>query len=362
MHSTRLALLIMLAVTPLRAEVFCVANPAALESALQTAAVNDEDDEIRIRAGTYGLPHPHQGYEYLGNQAEEFDVEISGDWWPFFGTSCAFQRNNPFSTILDGDDEWRLLRIDIDAEDSNVTVRLLSFINGTAPGNERGGGLEILVGPSGIIKVERNTFLLNTAYAGGGLKVTGGLLQQVTNNLFLANNGGISASAAELVGGHLGGIYFTNNTVISNTLDDVDPTRAALNAYSQVGVLLANNNFWDNDGHDASLPWIQGDDDLMHVVRNNNYRSISINGPRVVEDNIAVIPEYESGLFNYTPIRGSPLVDAGIEPPGTISFWYLTDVDLRGTDRVVGSAVDIGAYENDRIFGNGFDPSGPFGV
>ena len=81
----------------------------------------------------------------------------------------------------------------------------------------------------------------------------------------------------------------------------------------------------------------------------------------VEQGNISVEPVFESGLFNFTPRRTSPLVDAGIAPSGVFTFWYLTDVDLNGVDRVVGSTVDIGAYENERIFTNGFDVPGPFG-
>jgi hypothetical protein len=119
---------------------------------------------------------------------------------------------------------------------------------------------------------------------------------------------------------------------------------------------VTNNNFRDNGGADVE----QGNSGYDLFLQNNNHQSFDVDASAVLEDNINVEPEYQAGLFNYTPVRGSPLVDAGREPQGTL--WYLTDVDLNDSPRMVGAHVDIGAFENERIFDDGFDPSGPFGL
>ena len=56
--------------------------------------------------------------------------------------------------------------------------------------------------------------------------------------------------------------------------------------------------------------------------------------------------------FDFELARSSPLVDAGDDdPPGGLS-----DADLAGKPRVIGPHVDIGAYENDRLLADGFEP------
>ncbi len=49
--------------------------------------------------------------------------------------------------------------------------------------------------------------------------------------------------------------------------------------------------------------------------------------------------------------RGSPLVDAGDDAPAG----GMTATDLAGKPRTIGARVDIGAYENDLLFADGFD-------
>ena len=55
--------------------------------------------------------------------------------------------------------------------------------------------------------------------------------------------------------------------------------------------------------------------------------------------------------FNFELSPQSPLVDAGDDTtPGG-----LTAIDLAGKPRVLGAHVDIGAYENEVIFVDGFE-------
>ena len=58
------------------------------------------------------------------------------------------------------------------------------------------------------------------------------------------------------------------------------------------------------------------------------------------------------GAGNYHPRNDSPVRDAGNTALATG-----LPVDLDGAQRVVGPAIDIGAWElGDSIFANGFDP------
>lgn len=342
---------------PVRADVFCVQTAGELTAYLFAAGINLEDDEIRIRKGTYAMANGIY-YDYDANPSENFDLEVSGGWYTRGTAPCGAQSDDPWETVLDGEGKETVLRLSVGPSDqqSSISVRLLTFMNGFheyVVGASTISGLEVelwnAVGeepPTGTLTIERNVFLLNQGQF--MLGVDGGF-QRITNNLMLLNQGfpGRDAAVAYLSPDSVFGSTFTNNTVIGN--DD-----RGLLIYGRGEVV--NNNFRDNGGVDVE----QGNAGYDLFLYNNNLQSLDVAGSAVLAGNIDVEPEYQGGLFNYTPVRGSPLVDAGREPQGI--FWYLTDVDLNGSPRKVGPHVDIGAFENEKIFADGFDPSGPFGL
>jgi hypothetical protein len=329
---------------------FCATSASQLQAELTLAAGNDENDEIRVRIGTYDVSNVDLVYD--PPPSANADLVISGGWASFFENLCGVQLTNPWQTVLDGNDQGRILRMAVDDGQADIDVSQLVFMNGHVdPGG--GAGLSITYGldATGTVTVERNVFLLNTADQSSALSMQGGSLQKVTNNLFLSNQGGTRAVAYLTTTG-LFGVSFTNNTVLSNTHTNTNQPTLSIAAGR---AFLANNNFWDNDGYDASLG-SNGD----RYAYNNNYEVLQLHGGEILDDNLSVEPEYEGGLFNYTPVRSSPLVDGGREPGGS-PLWYLTDIDLNASARLVGPHVDIGAFENDTIFADGFDPGGPFG-
>lgn len=340
-----------------RAEVFCAQTPGEVAAYLFAAGINLEHDEIRLKKGTYAMANGIY-FDYSPSDSENFDLEISGGWYTRGTAPCGAQSDNPWETVLDGEGKENVLRLHVNGsgQQASMSVRLLTFMNGFeeyVPGASTVSGLAVglwtTVGeepPVGTLSIERNVFLLNEGEF--ALGVVGGF-QRVTNNLFVLNDGpgGHDAAAAYLAPTSVLGSAFTNNTVIDNG-------DRGLLLYGRGQV--TNNNFRDNGGADVE----QGNSGYDLFLQNNNHQSFDVDASAVLEDNINVEPEYQAGLFNYTPVRGSPLVDAGREPQGTL--WYLTDVDLNDSPRMVGAHVDIGAFENERIFDDGFDPSGPFGL
>jgi hypothetical protein len=336
---------------PAAAATFCATTPAQLQTALSTAAGNDQNDVIQIKTGTYDLSNVDLVYDPPeGN----IDLEISGGWSPFFENPCGQQlTGDPFATILDGNGAGRILRISIDGGLADIDVRLLAFMNGHVdPG--LGAGLSVSYGmdAAGTVTVERSAFMLNTADQSSALSIQNGSLQYVVNNLFLLNEGS-SRAVAYLTTSQPLGISFTNNTVLSNSHTNTGQPTVS---FAAGRVFIANNNFWDNDGYDFDAG-ASGD----RSIYNNNYQSRQMHGGEILAQNIGVIPEYEDGFLNFTPVRGSGLVDAGREPSGASALWYLTDLDLNQATRVVGAHVDIGAYENETIFADGFELPGPLG-
>ena len=354
---------------------FCATNSVQLSTALSTAATNGEDDVIKVAVGTYnagGFAAFVYSPATLSN-GDDKDLTIIGGYSEFFGNPCG-QRllDDPLLTVLDAQGIRRVLLVSLRAN-SSITIRLLTFINGDASGDDPnvdhlGGGLGIRTedASTGLITIERNAFVDNVAKYGGGLSaasLTSGFgTLRVINNLFVGNSATVTYGAVNLdnrsdQGNALTGIYFTNNTVIDNSAPPSSGTGAGgVRIYGPVGRYVYNNNLWNNTDVDLVVYAPSGDNHDF-VLRNNNFATRVGQAPTTADGNISVEPVYEaSEPFDYTPVRSSPLVDAGIfAPPPNFSLWYLTDYDLRYADRVVGPNVDIGAYENERIFTNGFE-------
>ena len=337
---------------PAYAAVFCVHDAADLENALADASNNAQDDVIRIQRGSYDRADVSR-FAYIAPDDETYDLEISGDWYG----NCARQGRSSTTTIIDGAGLDYALAIWFPG--SFATIRQLTFVGGFAPGQaDRGAGLELLGtgAESGVVfRVEKNVFIGNEATFGGGLSVAGATIVQVINNVFAANSAGNDISAAELSSSD-GAVYFANNTIVGNAV-----ASSTVWIYSALGAYVVNNNFDDNLGDDDLAVFVPQGENPSNLLRNNNIASWYIPGPLVEEDNIDVDPEYESGFLNFTPVRTSPLVDAGREP-GFLEFWFLVDFDINGSPRTVGAHVDIGAFENEHILVDGFDPQGPFDI
>lgn len=352
-----LCMLVAVASPPVVAANFCVTTTAQLQSALQTAQGNGENDTIRVRTGTYDAPAG--GFLYQAAAGEHFDIELSGGWHALAQFPCALHDDVPWSTALDGNGTTRVMRLKLDANAGTVRVARFLFMHGNEAGVTAGGLYISSESSDGTpVTVEGNAFFENVSQVGAALEVlTSGATLAVVNNLFLLNEAGTDESATYLAnsGNQPTTIAFTNNTVISNHLGQSAAGTAKALYFVADRILVVNNNFWDNDGFDldAGLTGIRS-------IYNNNYESVLLHGTEDVQDNISVVPEYGGGFLDFTPARGSALVDAGRDPPGVDSGWYLADLDLNGAQRKVGPRVDIGAFENERIFFNGFDAGGFF--
>lgn len=351
---------------------FCVTDSSELQAALDAAEVNGQNDVIRLAAGVYAAPAG--GFRFDSATPANGDagaLTLIGGWSEFFGNPCGQQlQETPWATQIDGGNTQRCLEL-TGRETTVFTVRLLTFAFGHAQGGEfnPGGGLFLRGVPAlgANVTIERNVFLANEADSGSGLYLVaignGGLGDptiRLVNNLFYMNRcrgslTGIGGAAYVSAGSNYDAVYISNNTVLNNSaLGDCED--AGLRVAGLSRRYTVNNILWGNDHFDLFASSGSPDYRLL----NNNMLSRGGAEPDVLQDNITKIaPEFESGVLNFVPARNSPLVDAGRHPV-PITQWsgfYLTDKDLNAATRVVGGTVDIGAYENERIFRNGFEPS-----
>jgi hypothetical protein len=319
---------------PAAAALFCVDSPQTFQVALDTAAANGEDDQISVVGGHYQLT---SGAYFDSTEAHA--IVIVGGW----SANCDAYIDAP--TILDGQSAVRALHVR--SHSGDINIQGLTFQNGLST-NNRGGGL-LVSNEIGGIRVEGNYFFNNRAddYAGAmfAQSTSGTLL--IRNNLF-AGNSAAAIGAVELCQSSGEG-YFTSNTVVANT-SDTPGAAGGVHTECNGHFTLSDNIIWGNNANDAADFGTTGG----HSRYNND---IGVLGEGTfgdpVENEVSVDPQFCQSfgcdLFELT--RNSPLVDAGLDdPPGG-----LAPVDLARHDRIVGPHVDIGAYENFRIFISGFE-------
>ncbi|MCL2118120.1 MAG: hypothetical protein FWH27_06790 [Planctomycetaceae bacterium] len=216
--------------------------------------------------------------------------------------------------IIDADQKSRVINI---AEDAEVVLAGLVITNGYA---DNGGG----VLNSGVLTVINSTISGNTAdHCGGGIYSVGN-----TAELFLTGNV-ISGNTADKYGGGifigtLSAATLTNATIAGNTANDGS-------GIFNIGIASLDNSIVaENPESDiTNFGLIEGTHNLTTVDDwDDNF---------VYNPELPLFVDVENG--DYRLIRGSQAIDQGNGDNVTAEF------DLDGNPRIMGNAIDIGAYE-----------------
>lgn len=355
-----LLLALALAAGQAQAAVFCIENNAQLTNALAIAGLNGQDDALLLTAGVFSAP---SGFELIADNAW---IDISGGWRTFLGNPCGFQTTDPWLTRIDGEAQRQGLRVVLDAS-SALTLSNLTFQNGVNPllapagrvspdgTSAHGGGLEIvsLIGNQSDVTISGAVFIGNFAgNDGGGVFASAGGTFRLVNNLFINNGANNEAGAARFLGP--GTAHVVNNTIAYNQAFGSQAIDGLYLAGS--GGIVANTVLWGNGQI--------GGRDLMlaapgFVLLHNTYGSLwGIAPDPDSAGNTSVDPLFAGGCGNPRLRPDSPLIEAGIEPE-TGADWTLAATDLDGHPRIAGAMVDIGAFELETIFRDGFEGPSP---
>lgn len=334
-----LALACSAAARPAGAVDFCVHSAAEIQAALTTAATNGADDVIMIAGGSYAL-----ATSLLFSSSEPHALSIQGGFSP----SCdSFVHAE---TTLDGQHLVRPLYVG--NVNGNIQIAFLTFVAGLATNNNSGGGL-IAASDAGNVDVVLDRFIGNraTGQAGGfyAYSSSGGV--RVRNNLLVGNRGGEVGGA--MVFQPAGAVDVVNNTIVANTSDAASaPGGLALSGNAHF--TLSNNIIWNNAaaggsdfGTASSHSRIAND---IGIVAAGSAAADAVAGELSIEPGFAPCGGFV--CFDFELARSSPLVDVGTDTPAG----GLTGADLAFKARQIGPHVDIGAYENDRLLADGFDP------
>lgn len=320
-------------------------NSAALSFWLDTFQNNGEDDEIRLRAGTFVVPDSG----FLFTSSESHDLIVSGGW----NTDCSSRRGIG-DTVLDGGQSEKVMGLK--NRNGRITVSHLTFADGYLVSlgiNGYAGGLQVN-GDDGLgtgATIELNKFFFNTILpaigepgigsAGLYASTASGTLR-VRNNLFVGNEGGGGAAAWIRVNAS-SVAHVTSNTVVLNGTDGLFTGGMLITSDSGNEVTVSNNILWGNSGNSLEIP-------NGAVVTNNDIQGIKGNPGSGSIANVNIDPLFD-GVLGFKLKPASPLVNAGRDDaPGG-----LTATDLFGSVRAQGAAVDMGAYETDVVFIDDFD-------
>ena len=282
-------ILIFLSIAVAEAATFCVSTPNELQTALNTAATNGEDDVVQVLQGTYV-----GSFIYSSN--EVFDIYVKGG----YTSGCGSRTVDPANTVLDANNTGPALALTSNqaakfmvkgltlqdgttsngnggglyahADGGNVTLTNNIIANNSATGGQGwgsgGGGVHVDVG-YGTATLTSNTISNNSAeYDGGGVYVY--TFQEVTPIPAKLVNNVISGNTSSILGGGLhvwgrGNVTLKNNTITNNTCQPCQWGGGGINVYligDDQTADIYNNIIWgniapngrdidiDNDGND----------------------------------------------------------------------------------------------------------------
>lgn len=327
------------AAQPAAAADFCVHSAAEIQAALTTAATNGADDVIMIASGNYAL-----STTLVFASSEPHSISIQGGFSPLCDSFIFAE------TTLDGQHLVRPLYAG--NGNGDIQIAFVTFVAGFAANGGSGGGL-IATSDDGDVDIVLNRFIGNraTAQAGGLYAYSGSGSVRVRNNLLLANRGDQVGGAVVQQGS--GSAFVVGNTIVANTSDNlIAPGGLAVTGSAHFA--LSNNIIWNN----AAAGGSDFGSASTHSRISNDIGILAAGGgvADVVSGELSVDPGFApcGGLicFDFELERSSPLVDSGTDTPAGGQ----TGDDLAFHARVVGPHVDIGAYENYRLFADGFDP------
>lgn len=314
---------------------YCVDSVAGLQAALTAAENNGDDDYINVHWGYYLL-----SAELTHTSTENKILSIVGGW----DDGCNFIGSY---SVLNGDDQVRPLSIF--ALGGSVGIRRMYFTHGFT--NGAGGGLQVLT-TGGKVILDKNRFTNNRSLgSAGAAQISAGTGRVIAyGNLVVQNRGGLIGGLNLGAGGQ--SLVF-NNTIESNITDNATAPGGLL-VQGNGTFEVSNNIIWNN----APLGGADFRGSAPHGRRNNDIGVVAnATVPDYVLDELSVDPGYAECFLGCEAWRldpSSPLIDAGNDEAW--ADFNPGELDLLFLPRFMGVHVDIGAFENEVLLVDGFDP------
>ncbi len=359
MIRTLLALVMAAAAAETSAATFCVGDSTQLVNALNTASSNGQNDSIRIRVGTYPLVNANR-FEVLAENGTS--TTVSGGWLSLIN-SCDLQTNTPESTVLTASQSLgdQVLRVQSISGNGSVELANLSLKDGRGLGSNA-GCMNIQV-EAGTAQITVDRIVLSGCENSQTLSPGALAVQHLGTNFVTVRNSIIrdnvsqSGPAVSLyqraaTSGNL--IRFFNNTVFDNHPVTSGGVVAGVQANSisgQGGIELYNNVIVDNGLPNQPDVGLVNDGTSAYSTMLSKAISgtpLQSGGTQITSNVAGLFRAYPSDL---RPTDQSALRDAGSD----LNASAAGQRDFSNGTRVQGSRIDIGAFEFESLFRNGFE-------
>lgn len=316
----------------------CVSSTAALRSALTTwqTTSGTTPTTIKLVQGTYLYPNnDYWTQTYYGGSAP---LQLLGG----YTAGCAGRSLVATNTVLDGQQQMSSNSIFELYGASSVLVEGMtfkSFVNHVTIGSDSSAAAD-----SVIVRYVIGNDLFGAASVldeYGGFRVYGKSNMRVENSLFYNVHGGDTASALEVIG------FQSNNVVaiVTNVTAAYNGTYGMkLSCYQCAGTVLAYNNILFNNTP-GDLDTRLSDPSSSVLMSYSDFDPATSVGNYTSANNINADPQFQNPLNNdFLLLNTSPAINVGA--PEFIVIGGYGNQDLGGGTRVVGSLIDMGAYES----------------
>lgn len=340
---------------------FTVSTSVELETALNTARANGQNDVITLLSGVYPTISPSEGFKYYGTN-ENFSLTMQ----------CT-----DGSAVLDGQGGVRVFIIRTKGANAHITLSGIEIKNGYITDPDLGAGLNIWVQNSNVtltnVVVANNwaSALFSAVNASGMfLKTDSSSTLTFRNSTFTNNYAKGMGGGMYINAGYGTAINFINNTLVANRGSTLGG-----GAYVTVvngSLTLENNTFtknWTGYGSGGGGLYVKTFDNSTPVtLRNNimwdNQADNGIGADMFFEDNGASIAishccysnlawQTGTGVILRSNVVTNPLLTEDMHlragspciDTGTNQAWMVAATDLWGRPRISNTCVDMGANE-----------------
>ncbi len=338
---------------PVLAENYCVDSSAEILSAIASASSSPGPSEVRIVQGVYDFTAPSPGAAAIIT-SDNTGLKIVGGYAP--GCSGAPATLNPELTLLRVGNTGRLLdMVFFPSAAGDIEISRLGLRQGTSNSATLGGCLNIEgdVGASITVRLSHLGFRLcgNTVGGNAALRVLGRDLRlELVNSVFADNFSqagviGLTASGNSI-------FYVTNNTIAFNGRSGAPSGPAGMQITNPAGngfFWITNNLIYGNGGasdtdilYSASAIGVVG----SNIIGRSNPPPAGIAGT----GNSTANPLLASSVNLRLPAN-SPARNVG----NNSAAGGLPTLDFDGNTRLQGGRVDLGAFEFEELFANGFE-------
>jgi len=326
----------------------CVHDAGELQTALTAAQGSTSETFINVAQGTYSPAATLTFYSLATNQGQ---LDVTGG----YDSSCTATTQNPALTLLDGGGLVPVLNLE---SWNGISVRYLTVENGHAAAATGGsGGLSVESITGGVIvhyNIIRNNY--KGDYFGGifasiapdNFSTTSTANIDVSGNLIVDNTAGADDAGGIVSNDGTGKLFMNNNTVSGNIVvaNGVGLTGGVL--ASALAGYVSNNILYGDSANTCDLSIVG-----TTVLDSNDTQNTCGSADASSSGNVNFDPQFVSATDLHVLATSVHTLGQGtLTPAGGLA---LATIDLEGHPRTANGLVDMGAYERDYIFNDGFD-------